>query len=139
MRKQPGRRSASFASMHDRESKHTAGKYMLLRVFDKNGRLLRSARNDVCDAKLWRTTTRKPMLLFLLFGWLLLRIETRALFSLLFHEPPRRPCDLCPDVPPSGLRKISNLFQPCAKQVAHFFELADGVFVLSDGEQAGIA
>ena len=49
-------------------------------------------------AKLWRdTTTRKPMLLFLLFGWLLLRIETRALFSLLFHEPPRRPYDPCPD------------------------------------------
>jgi len=35
------------------------------------------------------TQQRKPMLLFVLFGSLLLRFATRMLFGLLFHEPPR--------------------------------------------------
>jgi len=34
--------------------------------------------------------TRKPKLLFLLFGLLLFRLETRQLLLLLFQEPPRR-------------------------------------------------
>ena len=34
-------------------------------------------------------TTRKPMLLLKLSGSFLLRYEQRALFRLLFHEPPR--------------------------------------------------
>ena len=33
--------------------------------------------------------TRNPMLLFVLSGVLLLRLEERTLFVLLFHEPPR--------------------------------------------------
>ena len=33
--------------------------------------------------------TRKPMLSFRLFGLFLLRIAHRALFVVLFHEPPR--------------------------------------------------
>jgi hypothetical protein len=33
--------------------------------------------------------TRKPMLLLRLSGWLLLRYEQRALWRLLFQEPPR--------------------------------------------------
>ncbi len=35
-------------------------------------------------------TTRNPMLLFRLFGWLLLRLAQRALFWLLFQDPPRK-------------------------------------------------
>ncbi len=35
--------------------------------------------NFVLQANLWKATTRKPMSLFLLFGWLLLRMDTRAL------------------------------------------------------------
>lgn len=34
-------------------------------------------------------TTRNPMLLLRLFGWLLLRLSARALSCLLFQEPPR--------------------------------------------------
>jgi hypothetical protein len=33
--------------------------------------------------------TRKPILLLRLSGWLLLRVAERALFELLFQEPPR--------------------------------------------------
>ena len=36
-------------------------------------------------------TKRKPLLFQWLFGWLLLRSATRALFQWLFHEPPRKP------------------------------------------------
>ncbi len=36
-----------------------------------------------------RTPNRKPILLFRLFGLLLLRTAARALSSLLFHDPPR--------------------------------------------------
>ena len=35
------------------------------------------------------TTTRNPMLLFLLFGLFLLRYAQRALFRLLLNDPPR--------------------------------------------------
>ena len=40
---------------------------------------------------LWEQTThtRNPLLLFELFGLLLFRFDRRALFSLLFHDPPR--------------------------------------------------
>ena len=34
-------------------------------------------------------TNRKPMLLFRLFGWWLLRLAQRALSWLLFQDPPR--------------------------------------------------
>jgi len=34
-------------------------------------------------------TNRNPILLFRLFGWLLLRLAQRALFWLLFQDPPR--------------------------------------------------
>jgi len=87
---QPGRWSASFASMYDR------GQNILPASIDFGS--LQDFRSLVMATKLWRSATRKPILLFLLFGWLLLRIETRALSSLLFHEPPRRPYDLRPEI-----------------------------------------
>ena len=42
------------------------------------------------------TTTRAPMLLFLLSGSFLLRLAERQLFGLLFHDPPRS-TNACPD------------------------------------------
>lgn len=72
------------------------------------------------------------MLLFLLFGWLLLRIETRALSSLLFHEPPRRPDGPCPDIPPLRERTIPSLFDPCPQESADFGGASGCMFILSD-------
>jgi hypothetical protein len=39
---------------------------------------------------------RNPALLFRLFGLFLLRLAQRALFRLLFHEPPRSIWDAAP-------------------------------------------
>jgi hypothetical protein len=38
---------------------------------------------------MWDTTNRNPTLLFQLLGLFLLRLAQRALFRLLFHDPPR--------------------------------------------------
>ena len=47
------------------------------------------------DRKSWETM-RNPILLFELFGLLLLRLDTRALLRLLFHAPPRTLLSACP-------------------------------------------
>ena len=47
------------------------------------------------DRKPWETN-RNPNLLFELFGLFLLRLATRALSRLLFHEPPRTLLSACP-------------------------------------------
>jgi hypothetical protein len=68
---QPGARSASFASTLNRPVLAQTGQ----------GRLRHTAGKNAWMANLWRanTTTRKPMLLFLLCGLLLFLLETRAL------------------------------------------------------------
>jgi len=53
----PGSRPASFASASDRSQSALPAE----------------------KANLWKAATRKPMLLFLLFGLFLLRMDTRAL------------------------------------------------------------
>jgi hypothetical protein len=52
-------------------------------------------RHDLTDGKatLKGLATRNPTLLFSFVGSLLLRLDARRLFSLLFHEPPRSPRD----------------------------------------------
>ena len=69
---------------------------------------------------------RKPMLLFRLSGLFLLRLATRTLFSLLFHEPPRKT--------PSGAPRISgsarNRFDPSAQQLANLHQCVDCKFIL---------
>jgi hypothetical protein len=65
----PGLHSAIIPSLDGTVAHHTA--------------FPASAQNDV------EQTKRKPMLLLKLSGSFLLRQEQRALFRLLFHEPPR--------------------------------------------------
>lgn len=65
-------------------------------------------------------TKRKPMLLLKLSGSFLLRYEQRALFRLLFHEPPRntRACSWmspsCTSIPQLnwGINAYDTFFQP---------------------------
>lgn len=66
---------------------------------------------------------RKPLLLFLLSGLLLLRLAERQLLSLLFHEPPRR----TRFVPLSSLRLDAVV--PTARHSAYFTYAAAYVLV----------
>lgn len=73
------------------------------------------------------------MLLFLLFGWLSLRSDTRALFQLLFHEPPDSPL-ACAQIKAQGRLLSHFLFKPCAQETPHFGHQPDNMLILAHAD-----
>lgn len=79
----------------------------------------------------WESTTRKPMLLLKLSGLFLLRAAQRALFRLLFQEPPRTTRS-------HGLSHLVIRFFPSSQQSPNFSQHGGNMFILVHFDQVQI-
>ncbi len=79
----------------------------------------------------WESATRKPMLLLKLSGLFLLRTAQRALFRLLFQEPPRTTRS-------HGLSRLGIRFFPSSQQSPDFSQHRGNMLILIHFDQLQI-